>query len=78
MMDEWVWTSYGFGFGQVLFFLIMLALVLYPAGRILRRLGLSPLWSLLTLFPLINVIFLWVLAFARWPLEERAGATQPK
>jgi hypothetical protein len=78
MMDEWVWTSYGFGFGQVLFFLIMLALVLYPAGRILRRLGLSPLWSLLTLFPLINVIFLWVLAFARWPLEDRAGAAQPK
>jgi len=78
MMDEWIWTSYGFGFGQVLFFLIMLALVLYPAGRILRRLGLSPLWSLLTLFPLINVIFLWVLAFARWPLEDRAGAAQPK
>jgi len=77
-MDEWIWTSYGFGFGQVLFFLIMLALVLYPAGRILRRLGLSPLWSLLTLFPLINVIFLWVLAFARWPLEDRAGAAQPK
>jgi len=78
MMDEWIWTSYGFGFGQVLFFLIMLALVLYPAGRILRRLGLSPLWSLLTLFPLINVIFLWVLAFARWPLEDRAGAAQAK
>ncbi|HKA73779.1 MAG TPA: hypothetical protein VKE26_18350 [Xanthobacteraceae bacterium] len=77
-MDEWIWTSYGFGFGQVLFFLIMLALVLYPAGRILRRLGLSPLWSLLTLFPLINVIFLWVLAFARWPLEDRAGAAQAK
>jgi len=79
MMDDWwIWTGYGFGFGHALFFIIMLALVLYPAGRILRRLGLSPLWSVLTLFPFINLIFLWILAFARWPLEERAGAAQAK
>ena len=79
-MDEWwIWTSYGFGFGHALFFIIMLALVLYPTGRILNRLGLSPLWSVLALFPLINLIFLWVLAFARWPMVQGGGAAaQPR
>lgn len=40
-------------------------LVLIPAVRLLRRGGHSPWSALLLLIPLINVIFIWWLAFAQ-------------
>jgi hypothetical protein len=46
------------------------AAMLYPTGRILRRLGFSPLWSILMFLPLINVIALWLLAFSEWPANR--------
>jgi len=71
MMDHWTWmTSYGLV--HALIFVAMLAIVLYPLGRILRRIGLSPLWSVLVFVPLINLISLWVLAFSDWPVEKAA------
>lgn len=72
MMDNWTWMT-GYGFGHWLFFAVMVALVLYPAGRILNRLGLSPFWSLLIFIPLLNLILLWVLAFSGWPVEKSKG-----
>ena len=41
----------GYGFGHWFFFVVMVAVILYPMGRILNRLGLSPFWSLLTFIP---------------------------
>ena len=43
------------------------AFVLYPIGRILERVGLSPLWSVLAVIPFINLMALWMFAFAEWP-----------
>ena len=51
--------------------LIVAVAVIYPAGRILGRMGLSPWWGILVIIPYVNFIALWVLAFARWPVEER-------
>lgn len=48
-----------------------IGLVLYPVGRILSRLGFSPIWSLVALFPLVNLAALWILAFAAWPGRAR-------
>ncbi len=45
----------------------MIAVVVYPAGRILSRIGFSPLWSILMFVPLVNLIALWILAFTEWP-----------
>ncbi len=61
----------GYGFSHWLMFVIMAALILYPLGRILGRIGLSPFWSVLALIPFLNLIGLWVLAFTEWP---RSGA----
>ena len=66
MVDDWA-NMTGYGYGHWLFFVIMVAVVLYPAGRILNRLGLSPFWSVLIFVPLVNVISLWILAFIDWP-----------
>jgi len=48
-------------------FAIFAALLLYPIGVILRRIGYSPFWCLLVLFPLLNIIGLWLLALSPWP-----------
>jgi hypothetical protein len=76
MIDDWT-NMTGYGFGHWIFFVIMAAVVLYPTGRILNRLGLSPFWSLLILVPLVNLLSLWVLAFSDWPAStikiDRSG-----
>jgi len=40
----------------------LLALILYPVGLILRRLGYSPLWAALAFVPVVNLIGLWIVA----------------
>lgn len=66
MMYNWMDMS-GYGLSHFLVFAVMVALILYPIGRILSRIGLSPFWSVLVLVPFVNLIALWVLAFSEWP-----------
>lgn len=47
--------------------LLLWAVFGIPAWRITGRTGNHPAWSLLLLLPVANVLFLWWLAFARWP-----------
>jgi hypothetical protein len=49
---------------------IVLAIVLYPVWRILRRTGHSG-WSLVVFVPIVNLCSLWLLAFVRWPATEK-------
>jgi hypothetical protein len=60
------------GFGFSVIFAALTAVVLYPIGRILGRIGLSPLWCVLVFIPLVNLIALWAPAFADWP--KKGGA----
>lgn len=69
MMETWM---YGYSPTHWLWFIVMIAVVIYPAGRILNRIGFSPLWSILIFVPLVNLIALWILAFTDWP-SGRAG-----
>jgi hypothetical protein len=68
MMDGWMY-GYGYGFGPThwLWFIVMIAAVVYPVARILSRIGFSPLWSIVMFVPLVNLIALWILAFTDWP-----------
>lgn len=52
------------GTGHWLFFALMAAAIIYPIGLILKRLGFSPLWSILAFVPGINLVGLWVVALA--------------
>ncbi|SAL02663.1 membrane protein [Caballeronia arationis] len=62
------WTSMaGYGLGHWIFYAVMVLVLLYPLGRILTRIGLSPFWSILALVPILNLIGLWLLAFIDWP-----------
>lgn len=50
-----------------IFVAVVAALVLYPIGRILARIGFSPFWSVVALIPLANLVGLWIVALAAWP-----------
>lgn len=70
MMHEW-----GFGFTMGPFgMLIIAALVVIPVWRICEKAGFSGFLSLLIFVPLVNIIFLYWLAFAEWPNQKSAGA----
>jgi len=53
-----------------LWFILTIGILIYPVGRILSRIGFSPLWAILTI-PFVNLVALWALALADWP-ERRA------
>ena len=46
---------------------------LVPIYRIVARTGHSGWFCLLAFVPVANVIFLWVLAFVRWPAVDRGA-----
>ncbi|MGN6316131.1 hypothetical protein [Trinickia sp.] len=52
------------------YWIIVIAVViamLYPYVRILRRTGHSAWWLVTMFIPIVNLIMLWVFAFAKWP-----------
>lgn len=71
MMNDWAHMEvFGFGLGHWLIFVMMVALILYPIGRILHRMGFLPFWSVATfvaLFNIIAIIALWLFALIDWP-----------
>lgn len=56
------------GFG--LSWLLAAAIVILPFWRICTRVGYSPWLSLLILVPLVNVGFVYFLAFSEWPSQK--------
>lgn len=47
--------------------LLILAVWIWLPVRILHKAGYSGWWCLLGLVPIVNIIMLWVFAFADWP-----------
>jgi hypothetical protein len=47
-----------------------LVAVLVPGWRIASKAGYHGAWSLLLLVPIVNLIVIWVFAFARWPTAQ--------
>jgi hypothetical protein len=45
------------------------AIVGVPVMQILKRTGFSRAWVLILFVPLVNLVFLWIYAFKRWPVE---------
>lgn len=72
-MADWVLLP-TFVFHHLLMFAIFAALVLYPVGRVLGRMGFSPLWCIFALIPPFNLILLWMVAFIDWPARTEPSA----
>ena len=51
---------------------LFLVLPLWFFSRGIAKAGFSPWWALLGVVPLVNLVMLWVFAYAKWPaLPER-------
>ncbi|MEO0914485.1 MAG: hypothetical protein AAFY59_16125 [Pseudomonadota bacterium] len=56
---------------QIILVIVFIVIAIIPYWKIWSRSGHSGWWSLLMLVPLLNIVMLWVIAFKRWPAEER-------
>jgi hypothetical protein len=56
--------------------MVVLLIILFgvPIARVIHRSGHSRWWTIIAFIPLLNLIGLWVLAFARWPTVDKAAA----
>jgi hypothetical protein len=63
----------GFGFFGML---VAGLLLVVPLWRICARVGYPGWLSLAALIPLVNVLFLYFLAFSAWPIEQH-GPKEP-
>ncbi len=67
-------------FSLAIWFMILLAVLVLWAfiavfGRIVNRAGYSRWWLLTMLVPVLNLVMLWIFAFADWPVSKPAGQT---
>ena len=75
MMHEWP-EMWEYGIIHWLLFTVIVLVIIYPIGRILRRLGFSPFWSVLVFIPLANLLSLWILAFSEWPSARDSASPE--
>ena len=64
----------GIGLWHLLIGIIWIAVIILPFWKIWSKAGFTGWLSLLMIVPLINLVSLYYLAFARWPTHERASA----
>ncbi len=50
---------------------VVIVLLVVPYWRIFGKAGFSPALSLLMLVPLVNIVMLYYLAFAEWPIQKK-------
>jgi hypothetical protein len=50
---------------------VLLFAMIVPYWQIFKKAGFSPWLSLLMLIPLVNVLALFYLAFAKWPVSSK-------
>lgn len=60
------------GFESVLIIISLVAFILWILLliKIIKKSGFSGWWVLVTLIPVLNLIFIWVFAFIKWPIEN--------
>lgn len=56
--------------GQMFIYALVIIAYMFPMTKIVMRTGFSPLFSLLLLVPVVNILALYYLAFARWPNQD--------
>ena len=55
---------------QTATFGLLLALVVcWPLAKIAGRVGFSRWWAVLALVPIVNLVLVYVFAFAKWPTD---------
>ena len=73
---DWMEIIKSMGWIEILLLFILCILPIWIYGRILKKAGYSRWWALLLFVPIINLVAIWVFAFAKWPrLEQTSSVT---
>ena len=48
--------------------IIYLFVFMFPTAKIVKKAGYTGWWCIVAVVPLLNLIMLWVFAFASWPI----------
>ena len=56
---------------EFLIFIVLDLVVAIPCWKIVGRAGFNPIWSLLHIVPLVNIVALWLFAVKDWPIDQR-------
>ncbi len=69
----------GIGVYQLMLLIIpiTLGLTIWGAYKVVQRAGYSGVWAFILLVPLVNLVMLYVFAFADWPALQRARRGPP-
>jgi hypothetical protein len=62
-----------FSVWHLIIILVLALIFIIPYVKIIKKAGYSGWWILTMFVPLLNLIMIWVFAFARWPVEDRAA-----
>jgi uncharacterized membrane protein YhaH (DUF805 family) len=62
--------------GSWIIIILIVFLYLFPVVKILHKAGYSGWWCILAFIPLVNLVMIWVFAFASWPNLRREGVGQ--
>jgi len=58
------------GMSEILLILMIFVFIGWPWVRIVWKAGYSPWLGLLVFVPIANILFLYYLAFTKWPIER--------
>lgn len=61
---------------EIVLALLFALFVFWLLGRILLKAGFDPLWMLVMVIPVVNVIMVWIFAFADWPHLKKKESLQ--
>lgn len=57
---------------EMLIMSLLGAYLVLTGGMIAGRAGRAPFWGLLLLFPMVQIVAIWVFAFIKWPRTDKA------
>ena len=63
-------VMFGIGFTELIIIVIIGITVILPYWKIFSKAGFSGLLSLTLIVPIVNVVMLFYLAFAEWPIHR--------
>ncbi len=61
---------FGLGLPELVIIMIIGIVIVLPNWKIFSKAGFSGWWSLLMVFPIINILLEYYLAFAEWPIQR--------
>ena len=56
-----------FSLWHLVIFILFFVLPLWFFGKAVGKAGFSPWWVLFAVVPIVNIVMLWVFAYAKWP-----------